>query len=129
MKILAIIGILAIVLIAGCTQYQTPTSTPSPSTTPTVTPTPTPTTMPQLREIVIKNFAFSPSDITINVGGTVTWTNQDSMIHTVTSDTGSELDSGNMATGQSFSHKFSKAGTFAYHCILHPGMKAQIVVQ
>jgi plastocyanin len=85
--------------------------------------------MPALRTIVIRNFAFEPSNITVNVGATVTWNNEDSTFHTVTSDTGSELNSGNLATGQSFSHTFNTTGTFSYHCAMHTSMRAQVVVQ
>jgi plastocyanin len=144
MKILAILGILAVVLIAGCTQNSIPT--PSPTSTPTATPTatpsstqtttitPSPTATPvqtstPTQTIDIRNFAYSPSSITVSVGTTVKWENKDSVLHTVTSDSGSELDSGNMATGQSFSHTFNTVGTFAYHCAIHTGMKAQVIVQ
>jgi plastocyanin len=79
--------------------------------------------------VLIKNFAFSPSSLTVSVGTTVTWTNQDSASHTVTSDSGSELNSATLSTGQSFSHTFTQAGTFAYHCTIHPFMKATVTVQ
>jgi Copper binding proteins, plastocyanin/azurin family len=74
------------------------------------------------------NFAFVPASLKIAVGTTVTWTNQDSTAHTVTSDTGAWPDSGQLATGKSFSFTFNKAGTFAYHCAIHRSMTATIVV-
>jgi amicyanin len=79
--------------------------------------------------ISIANFAFSPSSLTIKVGTTVTWTNKDSTAHTVTSDTGNVLNSGNMAQNATFSFTFNSAGTFNYHCAIHPNMKGTIVVQ
>ncbi|HSN94592.1 MAG TPA: cupredoxin family copper-binding protein [Anaerolineaceae bacterium] len=79
-------------------------------------------------EIAIVDFSFSPKDVTIKKGTTVTWTNKDSVIHTATSDTGL-FDSGNLSQGQSFSYTFTTAGTFPYVCTPHKAnMKATIVV-
>ncbi len=77
--------------------------------------------------ITIQGFAFSPATITVPVGTKVTWTNQDPATHTVTSDTGA-FDSKNLTTGGTFSFTFSQAGSFAYHCAIHPRMVATIVV-
>lgn len=82
----------------------------------------------QTVSITIQNFAFSPATITIPAGTTVTWTNQDTVAHTATSDTGA-WDSGTLATGQSYSHTFDTPGTYPYHCTIHPFMKATIIVQ
>ncbi len=76
----------------------------------------------------IQNFSFQPASLTVSVGTTVTWTNKDSTHHTVTADDGS-FDSKALATGATFSQTFTKAGTYAYHCAIHPSMKATIVVQ
>ncbi len=56
------------------------------------------------------------------------WTNQDTDAHTVSSDTGAWTESGTLATGTSFSHTFTKSGTYAYHCAFHPFMTAVVVV-
>lgn len=78
-------------------------------------------------------FAFSPATITIKVGTTVTWTNNTGAPHTVTSDDGTTFDSGIntpiSANGGTFSFTFTKAGTFTYHCQIHPFMKATVIVQ
>jgi plastocyanin len=79
--------------------------------------------------INIKNFAFSPSSITINKGTKVTWTNDDSAPHTVTSDSGKLLNSPTLSTGQSFSHTFTSVGTTTYHCTIHKMMKGEIIVK
>jgi LPXTG-motif cell wall-anchored protein len=71
---------------------------------------------------------FAPSSITIQVGGTVTWSNDGQVTHTVTANSGS-FDSGNLNPGQSFSHTFSQPGTFAYYCQYHQGMKGSVTVQ
>jgi plastocyanin len=79
--------------------------------------------------IAIAGFAFDPVTIEVPVGTTVTWTNQDSAAHTVTSDDGTSFQSGKMDQGATFSYTFDTAGTFAYHCEYHAGMKATIVVK
>lgn len=80
------------------------------------------------QSVNIAGLAFSPASVNVNPGDTVTWTNNDAGIpHTVTADNGS-FDSGNMTTGQSFSQTFSTAGTFAYHCNVHPQMTGTVVV-
>ena len=76
----------------------------------------------------IIDFGFSPSSITIKVGSSVTWTNTGNATHTVTADDGS-FDSGSVTSGATFSHTFATAGTFAFHCAIHPGMKGTVVVQ
>jgi len=86
-------------------------------------------TSPTTYDIEIKNFAFSPSTLTIKKGDTVKWTNQDSTRHTATSDSRNELDSELLAKGDSYSHTFNSVGTFNYHCTPHPSMKAKIIVE
>lgn len=76
----------------------------------------------------IKSFKFSPTPLTVKVGTKVTWTNNDSSTHTVTADGGS-FDLGKLGQGKTASFTFSKAGTFAYHCDIHPTMKATVTVQ
>ena len=83
----------------------------------------------QTYDIEISNFAYSPSSLTINAGDTVIWTNRDSVEHTVTSDSGSELASQLFSDGETYSHTFNSAGEYTYHCIPHPNMKAKIIVQ
>ena len=82
---------------------------------------------PAENEIAIKGFAFDPVQLSVKVGSTVTWTNQDSAKHTVSADNG-QWDSGQLGKGQSFSHTFDQPGTFTYHCADHPSMKATIEV-
>lgn len=78
--------------------------------------------------VAIENFAFDPGTLTIAVGDTVTWTNNDSAAHTATADDGS-FDSGNIEQGESFSHTFDEAGTYTYVCTFHPNMTGEIVVE
>lgn len=79
--------------------------------------------------VAIKNFAFSPASLTVSVGTTVTWTNQDGDAHTVTSQgTGGPLASPSMTTGARYSYTFTKAGTYSYLCTIHPFMTATVRV-
>jgi amicyanin len=77
----------------------------------------------------IKGFAFANTELKIKKGDTIIWTNQDSVGHTVTSDSGSELDSPMIAKGETYSHTFNTVGTFNYHCTPHPNMKAKVIVE
>ena len=79
-------------------------------------------------KVTISNLAFSPLSLTVAVGTTVTWTNKDSVAHTVTSDSG-VFNSGNLANGATFSNTFNTAGTFAYHCSIDTNMTGTIIVQ
>ena len=76
----------------------------------------------------IAGFAFSPGSVTVTVGDTVTWTNADAQSHTATADDAS-FDTGTIARNTSKSATFSTAGTFGYHCKIHPQMTGTVVVQ
>jgi plastocyanin len=77
---------------------------------------------------------FVPETLTVSKGTTITWTNGDSTLHTVTSgsaesgNSGTEFDSSYLAAGKTFQHQFSTSGTFDYYCTLHPYMKGKVVV-
>jgi plastocyanin len=81
--------------------------------------------------------AFKPNPIQVHVGDTVTWTNDDSQPHTVTSGQNGQPDgkfdsSPNfnplIAPGQTFSHTFTEAGQYSYYCALHPNMVGKVSV-
>jgi len=76
---------------------------------------------------------FIPSMVTIDVGGEVTWENDDTAAHTVTSGTPTEgpsgvFDSSLVMAGSSFSHTFEDAGSFDYFCMVHPWMQGMVMV-
>jgi uncharacterized repeat protein (TIGR01451 family) len=73
-------------------------------------------------------WGYAPDNITIKAGDTITWTNDGSLVHTVTPDDGG-FDSGVLNKGDVWTHTFDKPGTYTYHCTPHPWMKATIVVQ
>jgi plastocyanin len=79
--------------------------------------------------VAIKNFAFSPASLTVKVGTTVTWINQDTDAHTVTTQNNAgPLSSQALTTGQTYSYTFTKAGTYSYLCTIHPFMTATVTV-
>jgi plastocyanin len=90
--------------------------------------------------VAIQNFTFAPQTLTVKAGTKVTWKNDDSTPHTVTSTDGGStsasttglFDSGQLAQGGSFSFTFTKAGTYHYECTIHASMAsmhATIVVK
>ncbi|MCK9579430.1 MAG: cupredoxin family copper-binding protein [Methanoregula sp.] len=81
--------------------------------------------------VAIKNFAFDPPDLTVKPGTTVTWVNQDGTSHTIVFDAGApaSFSSESLANGGSTAFTFTRAGTYAYHCSVHPSMKGTVVVQ
>ena len=76
--------------------------------------------------VTIRDFDYAPAQVTVSEGDTVTWTNQGPTGHSATGD---GFDTGIMDAGQSGSHTFDSAGTFAYICTPHPNMKGTVIVQ
>ena len=79
-------------------------------------------------KVAITNYEFAPMVIKVKVGSTVTWTNQDSVHHTVTVDNGAGPNSPLFGQNQTYSYAFKKAGTYTYHCAVHPEMHGTVVV-
>ena len=106
-------------------------SSPSPSPIPSPTPTPGVTSSSVAIPVgaaSLGNRAFTPDNLDVAAGTTVTWTNTDSVSHTSTSDA-TGWDSGTVAPGGQFSLEFKTAGTYPYHCAIHPGMVGTVVVR
>ncbi|MFF7356492.1 MULTISPECIES: cupredoxin domain-containing protein [Streptomyces] len=79
--------------------------------------------------VAIKNFAFSPATLKIKAGTTVTWTNEDTDAHTVTSaGSGGPLHSPALATHGTYTHTFTKPGSYGYVCTIHPFMTGTVEV-
>jgi plastocyanin len=76
----------------------------------------------------MKNIAFSPNSVTVKVGQTVKWVNQDTVAHNVTAQSGA-FKSTNFGPGGSFTFKATKPGTFGYVCTIHPGMNGTLIVK
>lgn len=132
------------ILLFGCTQSQPQVVVPDPVLTQPSELTPqeqaainatpitdTPLDIPTpAQTVIIKNFAFTPSDITIKVGDTVLWQNNDSVEHTVTSNDGTnELSSQLLLTGDTYYNTFTKKGIYTYHCTNYIAMSGTITVQ
>jgi plastocyanin len=80
-------------------------------------------------KVSISNFSFSPSSITVKKGTTVTWTNHDSIAHTVVETDGKTgPNSQNIDNGKTYSFTYNTVGAFAYHCSIHPEMTGTVTV-
>ena len=79
-------------------------------------------------QVIMKDIKFNPASLKAKAGQTVTWTNDDSVGHDVTSDGFNSGGAGNIEPGKTFTHKFAKAGTYKYVCSVHPGMKGTVKV-
>lgn len=80
--------------------------------------------------VSVKDFAFGPKSVTVKTGGTVTWTNEDEFDHSVQIDD-LQVDGpkfGPQTMPVTYSHRFTKAGTYAYICGVHNSMTGTVVV-
>ena len=113
----------------------TPTSstpTPAPTPVPTPAPTPAPNQIPAVADVIIAinsmdpALAYSPNPATMTIGQTVSWVNNDSVPHTAT---GTSFNTGSLAPGATSTPiTMGTAGSFAYHCDIHPTMKGTLTV-
>lgn len=90
--------------------------------------TPTPTKTQTDSTITIENYTYSPANLVVKVGDTVTWVNNDTVGHTATSNDGA-FDTGLIGQANEASVTFDKPGTYSYHCTPHPQMTGTIVVE
>lgn len=102
------------------------------STSPSSTPEPAPagsTTISMVNGAsALTSTAYSPNPITVSVGTTVSWLNNDSTTHTAAANGGAFASPG-VAPNSRFNFTFTSAGTFPYHCTIHPNMVGTITVQ
>ena len=80
------------------------------------------------RDVVVDNFSFAPSPVTIPAGTTVVWTNRDDVPHNVIS-TQKRFSSPVLDTDERFSHRFDRPGAYPYYCSIHPRMAGTVVVE
>jgi plastocyanin len=78
-------------------------------------------------KVQIVEFSYEPDPVVVQVGGKVTWQNEDSAPHTATADDGS-FDTGTIEQGKLGSATFKEAGTFTYFCEIHPTMHGTVEV-
>jgi plastocyanin len=77
--------------------------------------------------VSIQDFFFDPTPVTVHVGDTVTWTNDGANYHSATARNGT-FDTNPLAPGATGSHTFTKVGTYAYYCEIHPFMHGEVKV-
>ncbi len=141
-----VVALVAVVALAGCGKIQNSygsatksTNTPASgmAASPAASAAQTPVTG---NAVTIQNFAFVPATLTVKAGTKVTWTNNDTTVHDVTSTNGPSVTaattslfaSGTLNQGDSFSFTFSKPGTYYYECTIHAAMAtmhAKVVVK
>lgn len=80
-------------------------------------------------QVEIRNFAFAPNSMTVPVGTRVIWTNRDEEPHVITSAGKQFASSPALDTSDTYAVTFSKPGTYAYYCSIHPMMVGTIIVQ
>jgi plastocyanin len=131
-----VVGLVAVVALAGCGKISNSYGNANSSGGGAATPMPTMSSSGGAvapatgTTVAIQNFSFTPQTLTVKAGTKVTWTNNDTTIHNVTSTSGPAIDaattslfsSGSMNGGQSFSYTFTKAGTYYYECTIHAAM-------
>jgi amicyanin len=109
-----LLGLTLTTVLAACGGSSSGGTTPSNISGPTVT---------------IKNFAFNPPTLNVKVGQTVTFVQEDTIPHTATgSGSSSFIASPALQKGQTYTVKFTKAGTYNYICSIHPNMHGTVVV-
>ncbi len=99
----------------------------SDKSTPAATPTSTPAPAAGVVKVAMRNIKFVPPRVTVRVGQTVRWTNDDTVAHTVASAK-LELASEAIAHGQTYEYKATKPGTFPYYCTIHANQNGVLVV-
>ena len=114
----------AAVLLAGCGGSDSGTTKPTTAAANTAGQS----------AVTVKQFQFTPAEVTVEVGTTVVWTNEDDILHTVTSGATPGTPDGKFdgpmdGRGKTFSHLFDQAGRFPYFCSRHNSMTATVVVQ
>jgi plastocyanin len=120
-------ALLAVALLSACSGSKTSTSSPPAAPT-------SPATSPAHKVTIVSDAAtigaYTPPTVTVTAGQSVEWVFQDANPHTVTADDDSFTSAKTgLANGQTYSHTFGTAGTYRYHCFIHPQMLGAVVVQ
>jgi plastocyanin len=107
--------IMTIIMASGCSKDNADNQNTGNSNTPP-------------NEVTIQSMSYNPSVLNVTAGTRVTWRNKDNVEHTVTSDQ-ALFDSGTIGVNSSYSFTFNTPGTYGYHCQIHTGMTATVVVK
>lgn len=122
-------GLAITAALAACTASAAGTVTPGgASTAPSSTPSGAPAAAPMTVAVTIKDFKFTPAEFSIKKGGTVTWTNQDSVQHDANPLAGGFTKTALLKTGEAGTATFATTGAFDYNCSLHANMKGKVTV-
>jgi plastocyanin len=125
--VLLSLAIMLIITSCAASPYTTTTNPQATTTNSQATTTVSQsTTTVSSDQVSIENSAFNPDSLTVKAGATVTWTNNDSITHSIKSDS---FNSPQLAKGDTFSFTFNNKGTFDYTCGIHPSMKGKIIVE
>ena len=127
-KIVIFVALVLVVSLVGCAQKQQVQTAPqqTPQQTAQQGGKVTFEVLPNITEVRISGFAFNPSNLTVSVGATVKWVNDDSAPHSITSE---NFKSGTLSNGDSYEFRFATPGIYDYSCSIHPSMKGTILVK
>jgi plastocyanin len=115
--------ILCLAGVSACGSSTSPSSTPAPA------PAGATTVTIVSGASTLSTTAYNPPNATVSVGTTVSWLNSDSITHTSVANNGVAFNSGDIAPNARFNFTFTTAGSFPYHCTIHPNMVGTITVQ
>ena len=76
--------------------------------------------------VEIRDYKYTPQNVTVKVGQTVRWTNNDTVLHDVV---GSGIESDYLQKGEKFTYTFEEEGTYRYKCTPHPWMEGEVIVE
>ena len=79
-----------------------------------------------IANVEIRNYTYTPQNITVKIGQTVMWTNSDTVLHDVV---GSGIESDYLQKGEKFIYTFEEEGTYPYTCSVHPWMEGEVTVE
>jgi plastocyanin len=116
-KLFSLIALSVVILLSSCEKEDEPDSSATNNSG-----------NPATNQISMRASTFSPRSMTISVGTTLVWTNNDVLAHTVKSSSGA-FSSGSLSPNETFSFTFQSAGTYAYFCEIHPAMTGTVIVQ
>ena len=132
MRRFLLISLTAVALaVAGCGEDSTDTaSTASEAPPAAASPsTSTPAAEGEAVEVGMKGLQFEPKDVTVKVGTTVAWKNNEDIPHNVVAEEGADFESDTFGKDGTFEFKAEKAGTVKYVCTIHPGMAGTLTVE
>lgn len=122
---LPLTALLAVMGLAGCNQLP---RSQAATTATSQAPPAAKADQATAAQVVIDNFSYVPSELTVPVGTVVTWVNHDDVPHTVT-EVNKQFSSPALDTDERYSHRFTAPGTYEYFCEVHPHMTGKVIVK